>query len=151
MTSPIEPLLYETKDFKIWQDDKGLNVKYLKVGGQDTYSPDLMERIWECVDEGEQPTRWDGTWNVSFDDDWGGLRFSKKIGSGGSDWGMSDSVYSAVLAWRKHHQPKTVKEQTILDLKELRNVLAPGNDSGLEEYENTVLTAIRLLEETLNK
>lgn len=151
MIEPIDPLIYETKDFRIWQNEKGLNVQYLKVGGTDTYTPDLMERIWELVDEGQQPMRWDGSWNVSFNEEWGGLDFSKKVGSGGTDWGMSESVYSAILAWRKHHQPKTVKEQTILDLKELKTVLAPGNGSGLEEYENTVLTAIRLLEETLNK
>lgn len=147
----IDPLLYETDKFKIWQEEKGIKVFYKPENHTNHFTHDLMERVWEFVDEGKQPVRYDGTWNVEADEYWGGLNIYTKVGSGGTSWGMTTKVYEALCQWRKQHRPKTVKEQTVIELKDLQELASNGTSEDLKQYEETIKTAIRLLEEKIIK
>ena len=129
----------------IYQADEGIYFRH-KDGANFSLNNELTERLWEFLDHGPQPERWDGTWNVSEPDDGWGLDFRTHHGSGGTSWGLAPLAYSAILKWRDIVRPRTKSEQIVIDLTTLKNVLEiehPG------EYTELITDAIQNIEDRI--
>ncbi len=131
----------------LYQIDEGIQFRH-KDGANFLLSPELVERIWEYLDHGEQPTRWDETWNVSADDWSGGLDFRKHIGSGGSYWGITASGLSALIEWRDTVRPRTKSEQIVIDLNNLKNRLQEDYPDH-SEYVQLINDAVQNIEDRI--
>lgn len=128
----------------IFEADEGIKFIH-KDGGNFRLEPALVERIWEMLDHGQQPTRYDGSWNVEQNPDGWGLDFRQHVGSGGSYWGLAPLAYSALLKWREIVRPRTKSEQIVIDLTELQKVLE--QDYPNTEYSKLISDAIENIQD----